>query len=370
MQGRRRRWALLSAAAAVVAVVILAAPPVPAPAVVGRGSSTTFAPARTAVYGTVTNITYNASTDGWPLSYGEILPSNYNASLSYPLLVYLHGKGQSSSWFQGGSNNGLTGYQTAGGITGITLRGIVSNASANGFILMAPSPRSEDGFYLNSPCGGPQAQDTLDAIAHEQSVRHIGKVYLLGFSMGSLGAVSLAGHHPGMFAGIAVSGVITDAFEEDAYRITGNTGLLGLTCNVAPSPTNASAAAFYLYNSVMRFVPTNFSGLRMWVSAGGLDISAVNNASRWPYEQVNNTFLNSTCLVVSALGEPTNCTRPFSMLHAVLPSSYPYRFVYEPLGTHLLSQFDPHDLMIYLLGKETGGCFDSSFPPSTFRACT
>lgn len=366
---RRPRWLGIPVAAAVLVVLVLTLPPTPLAPPSPGGSGTPFAPAKAPVYGTVNNITYNASTDGWPLSYGEILPAGYNASRSYPLLVYLHGKGQSTAWFRGGSNNGLSGYQTLGGITGITLRGIVSNASSFGFILIAPSPRSEAGFYVNSPCGGPQAQDTLDAISHEESLRHVSSVYLLGFSMGSLGAISLAGHNPGVFAGIAVSGTMTDAFQELAYRPTGNTGLLNLTCGVTPSATNSTAAALFQYMSVMRYDPQNFSGLRMWVATGGLDISAVNNASRWPYEQANNTFLNSTCFVSPSYGQPANCTRPFETLRAGHPNLYAYRFVYEPKGTHLLSEFDPHDLMEYLLDKETGGCFDSSFPPSTFTPC-
>lgn len=317
----------------------------------------------------VTNISYNASTDGFPLSYGEILPTNYNSSRAYPLIVYLHGKGVSSNWVRGGAGNGISTYQTLTGLPGMTLRQLIGNATTFNFIFIAPSPRSSTGFYTNSPCGGPEEQDTLDAIAHEEALHSISSVYLLGFSMGSLGAISLAGHHPGMFAGIALSGTITDPFQDLAYRPTGDTGLLNLTCDRVPSATNSSAAQLFDYLGVMRFDPQNFSGVRIWVSAGGRDIAATNNNATWPYQQVNDTFLTSTCFVASQYDEPANCTVPFQTLRSMDPALYPWRFVFEANGTHLLSQFDPHDLFEFLTGKEIGGCYTSTFPPTSLKSC-
>jgi pimeloyl-ACP methyl ester carboxylesterase len=367
---RRDRWAVLPALGIAATLLLLVLPPVSADPLPPASSADSSSGVGSPVLPNPTNISYNASTDGFPLSYAEILPPHYNASRSYPLLVYLHGKGKSSTWVPGGSGNDLTGYQNLTDLAGIALREIVANASRFGFILIAPSPRSATGYYTNSPCGGPEAQDTLDAIAHEKALRNVTKVYLLGFSMGSLGAISLAGHDPGMFAGIAVAGTITDAFEDFAHRPLGDTGLTSLTCNVVPSPSNTTTVQVFEYLSVMRFVPTNFSSLRIWISTGALDTSATNNATIWPYLEANDTFLTSTCLVASAYGEPANCTQPFTALHRSSPSAYPFRFVYEANGTHLLYQFDPLDVFEFLLGHEPGGCFDSTFPPTTFTRCT
>ena len=317
----------------------------------------------------LTNVSYNASTDGFPLSYAEILPTGYVSSQSYPLLVYLHGEGTTSAWVPGGAGNGLSGYQTDTRPGASTLRAIVSNASAFHVILIAPSPRSLQGFYTNSPCGGPEEQDTLDAIAHEESIRNVSSVYVLGFSMGSIAALSLAGHHAKMFSGVAVAGSFTDAFEEYAYQPRPSSGLLYISCGSRPSPTNASAAALFNYLSVARLAPHNFSGVRLWAATGGQDHGAPNNLTLWPFLQVNNTFLNSTCLVAASAGEPANCTTPFSSLHRLFPSRFAYRMLFEPLGTHVLTQFDPRDVFTFLTGREAGGCFTSTYPPSVLTAC-
>ena len=317
----------------------------------------------------VTNISYNSSADGFPLSYAEELPAHFVARHSYPLLVYLHGKGKDSVWTPGGSGNGLSNYLSNRNPSGQELRSIVANASHFGFIIIAPSPRTSEGFYTNSSCGGPQEQDTLDAIAAEEALRHISSVYLLGFSMGSTGALSLAGHHPGQFAGVAVTGTITDTFEDYAYHPGNATGYLTMTCGQTPSPTNTSADALMAYLSVARLVPTNFSSTHVWVSSGGQDSSATNNLRYWPFLQVNDTFYNSSCLAATAYGEPTGCTTPFLNLSLAHPGQYHVRSVYEALGVHALSQLSARDMFEYFLGTVGDGCYLTSYPPGAFSSC-
>lgn len=318
---------------------------------------------------TLTNVSYTSTTDAFALSYAEVLPTPYVPSHSYPLLVYLHGEGTSNAWVPGGAGNGLAGFQTDTRPGASTLRALIQNASTFHFIVIAPSPRSLQGFYTNSACGGPEEQDTMDAIAHERVLRNVSEVFLVGFSMGSLGALSLAGHHPGYFAGLAVAGTFTDAFQEYAYQPKPNSGLLYLTCGARPSPANVTVDRFFQYLSVTRFVPTNFSGMRLWSVAAGKDHGAPNNLSFWGFQMVNNTFLNSTCLSATTYGEPANCTFPFEALHVRNASAYSYRVVYEPTGTHILTEFDPHDIFSYFTGRVTGGCFQTTFPPTTLSVC-
>src|SRR4029077_10637925 len=92
-------------------------------------------------------------------------------------------------------------------------------AVAAGFLLIVPNTRTGDGYYVDSDYTGPQAQDILDAIAHEESIRHIGKLYLFGFSMGSMGAISIGLNHPGMFAGIGAVAAFSDDFELEARLV-------------------------------------------------------------------------------------------------------------------------------------------------------
>jgi hypothetical protein len=172
-----------------------------------------------------------------------------------------------------------------------------------------------------------------------------------------------------MIKGVAMSGSLTDAYQGFAYRPSKNNGGLGVSCGAWPSPTNTTVDSVFTYLSVARFHPQNFSSVRMWVSAGGRDRAATDNPTYWPYLQINDTFLNSTCLSATAYGEPANCTTPFLTLHAASHASYVYRFVYEPQGTHLLSQLDARDMFVFFQGRETGGCYTSTFPPVVLTAC-
>jgi pimeloyl-ACP methyl ester carboxylesterase len=319
---------------------------------------------------TVYNVSYTSSVDGFPLSYAEILPAGYTSAHSWPLLVYMHGEGTSSAWVRGGAGNGLTNAIKQNTEQGLALRAMAANASADGFIIIAPSPRSAEGFYTNSPCGGPEQQDTMDAILHEEALRNVSSIYLLGFSMGSLAALSFAGHYPGLVKGVAVAGSVTDAFQETNYHPKQTDGLNTLVCGHLPSTGNATSIALYSYLSVLRFDPENFSGIKIWMSAGGKDTNAPDNPAIYKnYLQANDTMLTYTCSIAKPMNEPANCTQPFANLTAAQPSNYSSRFVYEALGEHLLDQFDMGDVFGYWLGTLGSGCYDANFPPTNLIAC-
>ena len=318
---------------------------------------------------TIYNRTYSSSVDGFPLSYAEVLPTGYSSAKAYPLVIYLHGEGSSANWVRGGSGNGLTNTVKQTSANGLTIRAFLQNASSHGFIVMAPSPRSSNGFYTNSVCGGPQMQDTLDALHHEQALRNISSIYVLGFSMGSLAGLSLAGNNPGLVKGLAVAGSITDAFELLAYQPKAKTGLNSIVCGNLPSSGNTTSIALYQTLSVLRFDVGNFSGTKIWMSAGGKDASVPNNPRFWPFQQANDTMITSTCHVGTTMNEPANCTVPLSTLTASNPSQYSYRFVYEASGGHVLQQLDLSDIFSYWLGSVGTGCYDANFPPTVLTSC-
>ncbi|MCI4360730.1 MAG: hypothetical protein L3J91_03430 [Thermoplasmata archaeon] len=317
-----------------------------------------------------TNLSYNSSVDGWPLSYLEWLPAGYSATRSYPLAVFLHGVGASSAWIRGGT----------GGMADMT-PSLLDNASSSGFVFIALNTRTVDGFYIDSPCGGPQQQDVLDAIAHEEALRHIGPVYLVGFSMGSLGAFSIAGHFPGRFAGIAtagtitdktihelaevLAGTITDIFETIAFNTASGlppSGLYDAMCGAHPAPANASVDRVWASLSVLRFEPQNFSGIPLFVTGGGADPRAPNNFAKWDYANVNNTFVNSTCTVVTSLGEPPNCTVTIPSLAAGDPSAYRWLDLYEPTAPHSAQQLPGQAVFAFFLGEQRGGYYVGPYP--------
>lgn len=363
--GRRAGPALL------LAVFLLAVP------VVGWGGSATARASTVNAHalGPFTNVSYRSSVDRFPLSYDEWLPAGYNASRPAPLAVYLHGIGNSSVAVRGGVSD-FVAVLRSGSLEAQTELSLLENASAHGFIFISLNTRSSAGMYANTRCGGPQLQDVLDAINHEKALRNVSSVYLIGFSMGAIGALEIAGHFPGLVRSIALAAPATDLYQEyDYLTSTGNSssgfdGLADLiandTCGVAPSPTNTSVdASFYSYLSVGRFAPQNFSNISVWVSSGGLDGAIPNNPHFWPYLQVNDSFRVGSCNVVTAFGEPTGCTISWSALHAAHPTEYRFRDIYEPFGTHSLSQLDPGDIFAFFAGSVPTGFFHSTFPPRT-----
>lgn len=300
-----------------------------------------------------TTVVYNSSVDGWALSYLEWLPENFHEGSTYPLAIFLHGAGTVSTWVIGGT----------GGIS--VPGGVVSAASSSQFILISINTRSSDGFYSNTPCGGPQAQDVLDAIANENSTHHIGSLYLIGFSMGSVGAFTLAADHPGMFTGIATAGTITDAFETQFYNAAThgtNPGWTATQCGASLLKGNTTAIAFAYHLSPLRFYPQNYSGVKVYMVGGGLDVHAPNNFSIWAYANVNNTARNSTC--VTTLYEPANCTATLGFLHNRSPLLYAYLDLYEPKAPHVATQFYGPSVFQFFMGTISGGLYHAAYPPT------
>ncbi len=353
------RWAVALAVALVAGFLLL--PPVPA----GRGGGPPSGSHPAAINipaqanFTVSTVNYVSSVDGWPLSYSEILPLNYTPARTYPLAIELHGIDTADSTNKSG------GYPTP--VTNST----ADAAVAAGFLLIVINTRTGDGYYVNSNFTGPQAQDVLDAIAHEESIRHIGKLYLYGFSMGSMGAISIALNHRGMFAGVGAVAAFSDDFELQGRLIySGNSvledaGLLPAG-NVSPN-ASSYARGIFAELSPLRYYPQNASGLRFWIAGGALDVFATNNLTMWPYEQANDTVLDSTCLVETSLGEPPSCTVPLAVLHAEDPSNYSYRYVFEPNGFHAYDLLNATDMFAYFNGEEPSGEYWGLFPDPTLH---
>lgn len=385
----RRRTLGYRGGAIVLAALVLVLPPValaagPALPAPGRAPHPGGVPTWT-VPDNGTIIDYNSSVDGFPLSYEEWLPAGYQASgVRYPLLVYFHGQQDTTgTWFPGGLTSSLLPFLNSTSRTPDVraAKGLVANASLNGMILIAPNSRSGAGFYVNSLCGGPQEQDLLDAIHHEMQVRHIAphQLYLVGSSMGSTGVLTVAAHHPSLFRGIASIAAGPDMYEGLAWRQheanisnaapwANNSirGVANLECGVLPGPTaNATVINLFNYISVVRYQPQRLAHILVYVTGGGLDMRVPNNASIWNYMQVNNTWVNSSCVVAIADAEPANCTTTFQFLHSRHPGQYLFRYVYESTAPHGLGQLDPADMFAFWRGTVGAGDYVSTFPPST-----
>lgn len=354
----------------VVAIVLLLAVPVAMPARPDSSSPATRGnPSQGDSFGaevgvgavnyTTTSIYYSSSVDNWNLSYEETLPSPFNATKTYPLAIELHG---------------LTGETLPvwGGLPNYVVPTTASAAASAGMILIDPCTRTGSGWYINSNFTGPQEQDVLDALVHEQSIRHIGAVFLFGESMGSIGTLEIGLDHPHLFRGLGAIVSFSDFFETYAYLNQSAyaylTQYLLLPAGGQYPGSSAYARGIFLHLSSLRFHPENVSGLRLYVANGAQDVLASNNLSRWPYQQENNTLVNRTCLVVVALGEPKACTLPLATLSALYPAKYNFRYLFEPNGPHDYYVMNATDMFAYFLGQRSSGIFWGTWPVPQPRA--
>lgn len=309
-------------------------------------------PANGSVNSTQAVIDYDSSVDGRPLSYVVWYPPHYVASGTYPFLLFLHGVEGTNLCdnvpsFQGGAS-------------------MINAANEAGWVVGSLCTRVSDGWYVNSPNTGPEETDVLDAIAHEKNVTHVSAVYLVGMSMGSDGALSIATNHPSLFAGVGAVAACPDNFEENAYYLHAHGSLVpgfAQVAGVAPAtlpPAGSAGVGMEYHLSAFRFYPQNLSALKIYVVAGGDDQTCVNGASFWPWLQANDTVLTSSCDVASTASEPTGCSTPIASLAAAHPGEFDCRFVYEATAPHTFDQLDGGDLIGFFEGNVGAGTYVAS----------
>lgn len=298
-------------------------------------------------------VNYTSTVDRFSLSYYECLPTGFSNSTAYPLAIFLHGLNETATTPMPG------GYLTQFNASWIPI------AASWGYILIVPNTRTGVGFYINSPFTGPQEQDVWDAIHSEESRRSITSLYLFGSSMGTMGTFLIAGQTPSAFAGIGAVLSFSDYFEAYDFLAGGRAGqftdtLLAAIDNGTLPNQSATARQMWLALSGPRFDPQNFSGIRQYIVHGGNDLESSNNPAFWPYEQANDTVLNRSCLVSIDLDEPANCTQPLTVLHALQPSLYDFRNVYEPAGVHTTDELNLTDMFAFWAGEVPAGIFWST----------
>jgi predicted peptidase len=153
--------------------------------------------------------TYVFPETGQSIPYSLFVPSNYDASQEWPLIVALHAAGRSNeSWL-------------------VDYAGMVDLAEQDGYIVASPLGYHPRGYY--GSLGPGQATQSLRQAGQltddlppnlgelsEQDVMNVfrmvqrrlsiddDRIYLLGHSMGGLGTLHLASEYPDIWAGIAV----------------------------------------------------------------------------------------------------------------------------------------------------------------------
>jgi len=147
---------------------------------------------------------------GKEIPYALFVPSTYNASKKWPLIVGLHGLGRPYDW--------LMGYE-----------GMIDFAERDGYILVTPLGYDARGWYGSrgsgseaqaAPTQGRGAASPLPANLGELSEQDVmnvleiarrdfsvdpDRIYLWGHSMGGAGTYHLASKHPDLWAALAVA---------------------------------------------------------------------------------------------------------------------------------------------------------------------
>jgi predicted peptidase len=153
---------------------------------------------------------------GETIQYALFVPSNYDATKKWPLIVGLHGAGRPYDW--------LMGYS-----------GIIDFAQRDGFVMVTPlgyhprggfgvprrvAPASSPSSSGQPPAASAPAPEPLPANVSELSEKDVmnvfeiarkefnidsDRIYLWGHSMGGGGTYHLAARYPDIWAGLAVA---------------------------------------------------------------------------------------------------------------------------------------------------------------------
>lgn len=152
---------------------------------------------------------YTFAETGQTTPYALFVPSDYDASKTWPLIVGLHGRGRPYDW--------LMGYE-----------GIVDFAQRDGYLMVTPLGYHPIGWYgsngpgvsqdlIKNPRAGDGVLPTNLGELSEKDVMNVlelvrrefkvddDRIYLWGHSMGGAGTFHLAARHPDLWAGLAVA---------------------------------------------------------------------------------------------------------------------------------------------------------------------
>jgi len=132
----------------------------------------------------VRELAYLAEQDDSPQPYYLHIPRSYTGRQPVPAIVYLHGY---APWLDKTNWHGLS-------------YGLTDLAEARGYLIICPFARSNTDFQ------GIGEVDVLHVL--QLARRHVridpDRVFLLGYSMGGMGAYTIAAHYPHLWAGVVV----------------------------------------------------------------------------------------------------------------------------------------------------------------------
>jgi predicted esterase len=126
---------------------------------------------------------YRSKVDDTLQPFRFFIPSAYDASRRWPLVVALHGMGGDENSFFNAYDNGI----------------LKRLAESRGYLVVCPKGRQPTSMYF-----GPAEKDVLDVLGEMKREFAIDedRVYLMGHSMGGYGSWSVSVNNPDLFAAI------------------------------------------------------------------------------------------------------------------------------------------------------------------------
>lgn len=170
--------------------------------------------------------TYTFRETGKQIPYALFVPSTYDASKKWPLIVGLHGLGRPYDWLMG--YEGIIDFAERDGYVMVTPLGYDARAwyGSRG-VTLPPQGQAQEGRGaepLRANVGELSEKDVMNVleIARRDFTIDPDRIYLWGHSMGGAGTYHVAAKYPGIWAGLAVAapapapsgGVQPDALEE------------------------------------------------------------------------------------------------------------------------------------------------------------
>jgi predicted esterase len=145
------------------------------------------------------DVVFIARVDGTEQHYVEMLPPGFDLAVEHHVLIALHGHGSDRHQYATASRD--------------ECRSVRDVAAKRGLIFISPDYRASTSWM------GPKAEADMVQIIEELRGRHrVGKVFLVGASMGGSSALTFAALHPDLIAGVCSSNGTANHLEYENFQ--------------------------------------------------------------------------------------------------------------------------------------------------------
>ena len=279
------------------------------------------------------NLWYASPADGALRAYDLRTPAGYDASRTYPAVLFLPGRGAPKRTFQ--------------------LDEIHAEADERGYVLVfwigrLLSPNLWSTHYVDGADGIPDETDVLACLDDASSRFSIApsRVHLVGFSQGGKGALLVGLKNPDRFASVTAGAPPTDAFQGQLWAPAFPDFLSAAGGDTA---TGSAEVLARWYGQSARFLLPNARNLPVSLRHGTLDTVVPDSPALFPYR--NTHHVADTPGFSDARGP----TPTLLELSAADPGGYPFRATYPVAGHDQRAVLPAREVFEYFEGKVRAG---------------